>query len=89
MQPAKTNTERLANAAHRLMQAERTGDAGAIKQAEAYLKFYEGQVMAEGALARQAAQAEAEYEADPAAFAARRHAEACASEEYHSTQEAA
>ena len=83
MQPVKTNTERLADAAHRLMQAERTGDTNAIKQAEAYLKFYEDQVLAEGVLARRALQAEADYLADPAEFAARAHDDALASEAYY------
>ncbi len=47
-----TNTDRLVNAAHRLMQAERTGDKDAIRKAEVYVRFYEHQVSAEGALER-------------------------------------
>jgi hypothetical protein len=50
--PTPSNTERLSNAAHRLMQAERTGDADAAKKAAAYVRFYEAQVTAEGARER-------------------------------------
>lgn len=81
-QPVKTNTERLADAAHRMMQAERTEDPDAIRRAEAYLKFFEDQVSAEGALERQSQQAEAEYAADPEAFWRRRHDDALAADNY-------
>jgi hypothetical protein len=52
--PEMTNTDRLVNATHALVQAERTGDKEAIKAAETLQAFYERQVMAEGARQREA-----------------------------------